>query len=107
LYRLRFCFDTGSGICLWSDNDAARKRFDYPVDLEKLSLPQTIRRRGYFVIAWYDTFVDWENAPEASRWWPREEAAFKAAAHELLALLREHLGTEFEVVDQSGTAEPA
>ena len=59
------------------------------------------------MLAWYDTFIDWEQAPEPSRWWPREEAAFNAAAQELLVLLRKHLGAEFEVVDESGTAGPA
>jgi hypothetical protein len=104
LYRLRFFFDTGSGICLWCDNDAARERFGYPVDLRDLPLPETICRRGYFVIAWYDTFMDWELSPQPSKWWPREEAAFKAAAQELLTLLQQHLGSAFELVDESGTA---
>jgi hypothetical protein len=104
LFRFRFFFDTGSGVCLWSDNDATRERFGYPVDLEQMPLPQTIRRRGSFLIAWYDTFMDWENSPAASRWWPREESAFKAAVQELLVLLREHLGPDFVLVDESGTA---
>ena len=104
-YRLRFYFDTGSNICLWSDNDAARERFDYPVELRELPLPQTIRLRGYFLIAWFDTFMDWDNAPEPSRWWPREGAAFNLASQELLTLLREHLGPDFELVDKSRTAD--
>jgi hypothetical protein len=107
VYRLRFFFDTGSGICLWSDNDAARERFDYPVPLEALPLPDTIRRRGDFLIAWYDTFMDWALSPQPSRWWPREQAAFNAATQEFLAILKEHLGPSFEVVDDSRTGEAA
>jgi hypothetical protein len=107
LYRLRYFFDTGSGICLWGANDATRERFDYPIELRSLPLPETIRRRGYFVLAWQDTFMDWEQSPEPSRWWPREEAAFNTAAQELLALFREHLGPDFEIVDESRTAPPA
>jgi hypothetical protein len=103
VYRLRFFFDTGSGICLWSANDAAREKFDYPVPLEALPLPETIRRRGEFLIAWYDTFMDWELSPQPSRWWPREQHGFNAATQELLALLEEHLGPAFELVDESGT----
>jgi hypothetical protein len=102
-YRLRYMFDFGSGLCLWAANDAARDRFDYPIDLEKLPLPTTIRRRGSFVTAWHDTFMDWDNAPEPSRWWPREKEAFSATAQELLLLLREHPGLDFEIVDESGT----
>jgi hypothetical protein len=107
VYRLRYFFDLGSGICLWSANDAARERFGYPVELRDLPLPETIRRRSYFVLAWYDTFMDWEQSPEPSRWWPREEAAFNAAAQELLVLFREHLGPAFEVMDESEAAPPA
>jgi hypothetical protein len=105
VYRLRFFFDTGSGICLWSDNDAGREQFDYPVPMEALPLPGTIRRRGDFLIAWYDTFMDWELSPQPSRWWPREQAAFNAATQEFLALLEEHLGPGFELVDESGTGD--
>jgi hypothetical protein len=109
VYRLRFFFDTGSGICLWSANDAARERFDYPIALEVLPLPETVRRRGNFLIAWFDTFMDWELSPQPSKWWPREQAAFNAAAQEWLTLLEDHLGQTFEVVDESETvtAEPS
>lgn len=107
LYRLRYFFDTGSGICLWSANDAARERLDYPVELQNLPLPETIRRRGYFLLAWHDTFMDWDHAPESSQWSSRETTAFNAAAQELLALFREHLGPDYEIVDESLTATPA
>jgi hypothetical protein len=103
VYRLRFFFDTGAGVCLWSANDAARERFHYPVPIEALALPETLRRRGEFLIAWYDTFMDWELSPQPSRWWPREQAAFNAAAQEWLALLEDHLGPAFELVDESET----
>ena len=104
LYRLRFFFDTGSGICLWCGNDAARERYGYPVDLRDLPLPETIRRRGYFVLAWHDTFMDWDMSPQPTKWRAREVAAFNDATQELLALLRQHLGPDFELVDESETA---
>lgn len=97
-FCLRFFFDFGAGTCLWSGNDHTRQQFGYPVDPAKLPLPSTIVRRVHFLCAWYDTFLDWENAPDASRWWPREEAAFTLATQELLVLLREHLGPDYEVV---------
>jgi hypothetical protein len=106
-FRFRLFFDTGSGTCLWSDNATARERFGYPVDLGKLPISQTLRRRGAFLIAWHDTFTDWDNLPAPSRWWPREASAFRAAVQEYLALLREHLGPDFLIVDESGTATPA
>jgi hypothetical protein len=101
LYQLRYFFDPGSGICLWCANDAAREQFGYPVDLRDLPLPEIVRRRGYFVLAWYDTFADWSGSPQAAQWQQCEWEAFRNAAQELLALLRTHLGFEFELVDES------
>src|SRR5262245_2289531 len=106
LYRLRFFFDPGSGICLWCDNDAAREQFGYPVSLLDLPLPESVRRRGYFVIAWYDTFADWDSSPEPLKWRQREWGAFLCAAQELLALLRARLGGDFELVDESALPPP-
>jgi hypothetical protein len=102
-YRLRYLFDFGSGVCLWSDNDAARDRFGYPVDLKALPLSETVRRRAFFVLAWFDTFMDWDNAPAPSRWQPLEVEPFKVAAQELLGLLRDQLGLDFEIIDESVT----
>jgi len=103
-FRLRYYFDAGSGICLWSDNDAARERFGHPVDLLDLPLPQTVRRRGEFLMAWHDTFVNWDNPGAPSPWQSRESGAFKLAARDFLGLLRQHLGADFEIIDQSSTA---
>lgn len=102
-YALRFSFDFGSGVCFWSLNEAARERFGYPICQDDLPLTHTIRVRVGFIVAWYDTFLDWDNAPEMSCWWPREKAMFNAAAQELLSLVRGHLGGDFEIVDKSGT----
>ena len=106
-YLLRFSLDFGSGTCFWSMNEAARHRFGYPICDGDLPLPKTIRLRVSFVLAWYDTFLDWDKAPEMSRWWPREETAFNAAAQELLALVRESLGPDFNIIDKSGTGADA
>lgn len=59
--------------------------------------------RVEFVLAWYDTFLDWENPPMETQWRAIEGAQFNIAAQELLHLVRAELGTEFEIVDDSGT----
>lgn len=99
-YRLRFFFDYGSGICLWSDNDAALEAFDYPVAANRLPLsPETVRRADE-VLAWYDRSLNWDD-PGAPLLWRQEECdRFNAAVRALLASLREELGEEFEVVDE-------
>lgn len=103
-YRLRYSFDAGSGICLWSDNDAAREKFGDPVDLVDLPLPATVRRRGDFLMAWHDTFVNWDNPGAPSPWQTRESGAFKLAARDFVGLLRQNLGPDFELIDQAGAA---
>jgi hypothetical protein len=103
VYKLRYFFDFGSGICLWAANDAARERFGYPVHSSKLPITSTLMHRVEFVLAWHDTFLDWDNPPKQTRWWAVEGEQFKLAAQELLHLLRKELGAEFEIVDESQT----
>ena len=31
-YEMKYMFDWGSGTCVWSTNDAAIDKYDYPVD---------------------------------------------------------------------------
>jgi hypothetical protein len=103
-YQLRYFFDPGAGICLWSANDAARERFDYPVDASKLSLPENTWRRLLYLCRWYDTSIDWSYPPDPSPWDQAERQRFKAEAQRVLSLLRQELGPEFEIVDESRTA---
>ncbi len=101
MYKLRYFFDFGSGICLWAANDAAKDHFGYPVDSSKLSITSTLIHRIGFVLAWYDTFLDWDNPPSETLWRANERKPFNLAAQELLYLLREELGVEFEIMDES------
>jgi len=57
-YILRYFFDPGSGIRLWSANDTASEKFDYPVQLHDLWLPENLLRKAIYVMAWYDTSLD-------------------------------------------------
>jgi hypothetical protein len=99
-YVLRYFFDPGSGICLWSANDEARKRFDYPVQLTELGLSENLLRQAIYVMAWHDTSLDWSNPPNSS--WPdSERIRFQQASKNLLAMLREALGPKFEIRDES------
>jgi hypothetical protein len=42
--------------------------------------------------------MDWANAPEDSIWGSAESERFGAASSELLTLVRQHLGSSYEVV---------
>ncbi len=97
-YRLRFFFDAGSGVCLWSGNAAARGRYGIAIAPAQLPLPEATQQEMTRLIAWYDTSLDWEHPTGPTPWSPAERAQFEAAARALLAQLREQLGPTFVVV---------
>jgi hypothetical protein len=43
-YKMKFMFDWGSAVCLWSMNKATEDRFgDYPIDLSKLPISDDLK----------------------------------------------------------------
>ncbi|BBE50469.1 hypothetical protein OYT1_ch0906 [Ferriphaselus amnicola] len=100
-YVFRYFFDPGSGICLWSDNDTAREKFDYPVELSDLGLSDDLLRQAVDLLAWYDTSIDWSYPSNPSPWPESEVIRFRDASQNLLSVLRLELGPEFEIRDES------
>ena len=98
-YRLRFFFDWRAD-CLWSDNDAARARFDYPVDPADLPLSLATRDEMGRVCGWHDTSLNWDYPPDPGPWREEECARFNAAARALLAAIRAELRPDYEIVDE-------
>lgn len=104
VYRLRFFFDPGSGVCLWSDNEAAREAFGgYAVSSEDLPVSPETEARLERLIAWFDESIDWDDPGTAWPWTDEEQARFDAEAQAVLALLRAELGAEYEIEDRSRT----
>lgn len=103
-YRLRFFFSPGSAVCLWSDNAAAREKWDYSIDVQQLPLPENLWRFALHLCAWHDTSIDWDYPPGPSPWAAAERGRFNRAAQDFLSVLRGQLGDEFEVIDESDTA---
>ncbi|MDK2123869.1 hypothetical protein [Parachitinimonas caeni] len=104
LYRLRFFFDAGSGICLWSGNAEAHREYGYPIDVDLLPLSATLRRRARELIAWYDSCYDWASLAGVVAWDGAETRRFGVYAQVVLGELRRELGSVYELVDESGTA---
>ncbi len=102
-YLLRYFFDAGSGICLWSSNDAAREKFDYPVELQSLELPENLMREALNIVTWFDSSLDWSYPPNPSPWSEQERGHFNEASQSLLSKLRQQLGPAFDIRDESGT----
>lgn len=104
MYQLRYFFSFGSGVCLWSSNAETQALFQTDsVESCQLPISKTLQKRVEFLVSWYDTFLNWEEAPALTPWSGREAKQFCAAAQELLSLLRQQLGANFEIVDESKT----
>jgi hypothetical protein len=100
-YKFRYFFDPGSGICLWSENDLAREKFGYPVDIRRLGLPLALASRAAELVAAFDASIDWNSPSSPSPWAKEEQVNFQLAAASLLCSIREHLGPDFEIRDCS------
>jgi hypothetical protein len=98
-YKLRYFFDPGSGICLWSENDLDRDRFGYPVELDSLELTSSVKRQAETLIAWFDTSLDWNDPSASSPWSDVERERFQNEAARLLRSLQETLGAAYEIRD--------
>jgi hypothetical protein len=100
IYELRFFFDYGSGVCLWAGNDAAREAYDYPVSAEWLPLGDDLLARVDRLLEEYDSSLDWDNPGGPSLWSEQQWQVFYAEARQLLAALRQQLGSRYEVRDE-------
>lgn len=101
LYKFRYFFDAGSGVCLWSANEMARMRYGYPVDLEALMLPEALVSRAEELMRRFDTSVDWNFPSNPSPWSVSECVSFERMAAEFAQSLKSALGEGFEIQDDS------
>lgn len=100
---LRYFFDAGSGICLWSGNAEAEARWGYAVDHAALPMGEDTRRFLQALVARFDTSIDWSDPGAPGPWSAEERMRFRAAAAEGLRLLRQELGGQgYVFVDETG-----
>ncbi|MDP9363464.1 MAG: hypothetical protein M3Q10_04400 [Chloroflexota bacterium] len=98
-YRLRYFFDPGSGIYLWSGNAQARSAFGYPVCIEELPLSPDTILEARRVTASFDRSLNWDYPPDPGPWDQVQCDGFNAAARARLARLRRELGDGFVIED--------
>lgn len=102
--RLRFFFDAGAGVCLWSQDQAAQDRLGYAVDLLDLDLPAELKAEIETLMADYDATIDWSNPGRgaerdsgATRFGFEEDAPFRDRVVAMLPRLRVALGPGFVI----------
>lgn len=101
-FVFRYFFDVGSGVCLWSGNDFARRQYGYPVDHTTLPLSQNLKIKAWYLVAWFDTSINWEYPLDPSPWSAEERKRFSTVSSQFLSQLCKELGAEYEIIDESG-----
>jgi hypothetical protein len=109
-YRLHFFFDYGCGGCLWSDNDAAHKKYGGGVldaelfDLDgkmiqeaHIKLPESTKQKVLELDKLYGESLNWENPGGESRWDISQWDNFHKQTRELHKEIVNILGADFEV----------
>ena len=98
--RLRYFFDPGSGVCLWSASEDSRAAFGYAVDHDALPLSAQTKALLTELVARFDASIDWDcPTARGPGWTDVVEREFLDAAHRGLRMIVAELGTgAFEVV---------
>ncbi len=104
LWRLRLFLDAGAGVCLWSQDEATKARFGYPVDHQTLALTAGLLDALDQLIVDYDATINWDDpgASDPDGFGPavfgfEPDAPFRERIQDLALRLREALGPDFEV----------
>lgn len=99
---IHYFFDAGSGTCLWAGDDATEARHDFAIDPADLPLSTNTQRWLQYLIAWYDTSLNWDDPGGASPWSDNEQARFRLAAQEGVTRLQQELAPAgYEICDES------
>lgn len=104
--RLRFFFDWGTTTCLWADDAEARSRLGYAVEPRDLPLAPALVDALEQLAIRHDGFLNWADPAAPHDRSPADCRAFDLAVAELVPHLREALGPDFELVDQSRPVTP-
>lgn len=102
-YEIRYFFDPGSNVCLWAKNFTARERFGYPINHWELPLSENAKRWLQYLIAWFDTSIDWSAPSDSNHYWsPSEIEQFKVAAQKGFEFLCQELpSSQYSLVNES------
>ena len=97
-YKLKFMFDLGSGICVWSDNEAARTKFnDYPIETDKLPISNGLKETLDDLINLYDTSLNREEPNGDLMWNKNQIEEFLKMARNAYVKLCKELGSKYEI----------
>lgn len=96
---LRFFFELGVDTPLWPED--MDSEYGYPCDPELLPISPALRAELARLSERYQSSIDWKYPPNPSPWSGQEQQLFKEQARAALESLREELGEEWKVRDES------
>ena len=98
MYKLKFMFDWGSGVCLWSANKAAEDKFgDYPIDTSELPISQRLKEKLDQLIEMHDEALNWDDPASGLLWDNNQIKEFLEKANTCYLALCDELGEEYEI----------
>lgn len=96
-YKLKYMFEWG-GICVWSDNEAARVLFgDYAIETEKLPISDSLKKTLVYLEKKHDEALNWDDPGGDLLWTQDQIDEFGKEAREAYQMLCDELGEEFDV----------
>jgi hypothetical protein len=98
-YILKYWFEHG-GICLWSANDNARSKYNYPIDNDRLPISNELIDELYALEEEYHSYLNWEYPPDPSPWTAEQKQDFLYRANIAYLKLVSELGSDYEVINQ-------
>lgn len=96
----RFCFDPGSGTLLWMD-EPDEVWPEFAMDLRQLPVSRSLIAELASLADRYDTSLNWAYPPDPGPWREEECVRFNDAVRRAIARLREELGPQWQIRDQS------
>lgn len=97
-YKIRFMFEWGSGVCLWSMNEAAALLFeDYPIETDRLPISDGLKEELDRLIDKHVEAWDWDDPAGDLLWDENQIKEFTAEAEDAYKALCEELGPDYDV----------
>ena len=97
IYTMKYMFDWGSGVCLWSTNEASKKKYDYPVKTAELPITSGLKERLESLIEKHDEALNWQEPQGELLWSKEKQQAFRDEARQAYEELVQELGPVYEV----------
>lgn len=98
-YNLRFWFEHG-GFCVWGMNDAAKRRFGYPIPNNKLPISASLIKELDSLEDEYGTYLDWAVPQNPSTWSNEQKKDFMLRATKAYQRLQYELGGDFVISNE-------